>query len=407
MPRKPRIAVVSPFLDKRHGTERCVAEQIERIAGDYEIHLYSSAVEDLDLSRIKWHRVPRLPVPHLISYVWFFAANHFMRWWDRAFKGRHYDLVFSPGINCLDADIVAVHIVFAEYYRLAQSDLALRRNPIRTWPWLIHRKLSYRLFVALEQRVYARKSLSLTVISSKMEADLERCFNRRERLSRVYHGVDLEHLHPARRQSLRDDARQKVHLPANAFALLLIGNDWSKKGVPCLIEAVCRLANSNLWILLRGQDGSSSCRELLRKRGLDKRTIMLPSIPEIEFHYAAADAYVGPSLEDSFAIPPLEAMACGLPVIVSRQAGAAELVTHGVDGLILEDPRDSRELAALIRQLSENAKLCQCLGSRAADTAQRFTWQSNADQMKAVFDECLREKRLKSSQGEPKAAFQV
>ena len=49
----------------------------------------------------------------------------------------------------------------------------------------------------------------------------------------------------------------------------------------------------------------------------------------------AADAYVGPSLEDAFALPPAEAMACGLPVIVSNQAGACEIITDGVDGIVL------------------------------------------------------------------------
>src|ERR1700685_618777 len=140
---KPRIAVVSPFLDKRHGTERCVAAQIERLADSYEIHLYSSMVTDVDLSKIIWHRIPRFPGPHLASYVWFFAANHVRRWWDLQFRKLEFDLVFSPGLHFLDADIIAVHIVFAEFYRLARQELALWHNPVRMWPWLIHRKLSY------------------------------------------------------------------------------------------------------------------------------------------------------------------------------------------------------------------------------------------------------------------------
>src|SRR5574337_694125 len=46
---KPRIAVVSPFLDRRHGTERCIVEQVERLASDYgyEVHLYCQCVEDV------------------------------------------------------------------------------------------------------------------------------------------------------------------------------------------------------------------------------------------------------------------------------------------------------------------------------------------------------------------------
>jgi UDP-glucose:(heptosyl)LPS alpha-1,3-glucosyltransferase len=118
-------------------------------------------------------------------------------------------------------------------------------------------------------------------------------------------------------------------------------------------------------------------------------------IREVESYYAAADLYAGPSLEDSFAIPPLEAMACGLPVIVSRQAGVSELLTHGVDGFILEDATDARQLAEFILTIYENPDLRQFLSVNAAATARYYTWQRNAEEMKSFFNECLREKRRK------------
>ena len=56
-----RIAVVSPFIDKRHGTERPMVECLSRLAADYEFHIYSNRVEDVDLDRIVWHRIPLSP----------------------------------------------------------------------------------------------------------------------------------------------------------------------------------------------------------------------------------------------------------------------------------------------------------------------------------------------------------
>jgi UDP-glucose:(heptosyl)LPS alpha-1,3-glucosyltransferase len=192
---------------------------------------------------------------------------------------------------------------------------------------------------------------------------------------------------------LRQEVRQELRIPETALAILLVGNDWQKKGLPCLIEAVARLRNQDLRILVRGTDQPSLCRDLIKQHGLESRVIILPLVPDIERHYAAADMYVGPSLEDSFAIPPLEAMACGLPAIVSRQAGASEIVTHGVDGFVLEDPRDSEQLAHLIRRISVDAELRAVIGVHAAETARHYTWQRNAQEMKWIFDQCLREKR--------------
>lgn len=384
IPAKTRIAVVSPFLDKRHGTERCVAEQIERLANDYEIHLYSNAVQDVDLAKITWHHVPRLPGPHILGYCWWLLANLGCRWWDQRVRKIHYDIVFSPGINCFDADVIAVHIVFAEFYRRARQQLALGRNPLRGWPWLIHRKLWYRLAIALEKKIYTRNEIPLAVISHKMEQDLSRCFQRTENIALIYHAVDVTHLNPRRRQVLRAEARRKLQLAEGAFGILIVGNDWKKKGLPCLLQAVASLRNPNLWVLVRGQDGSSSCRELFRKLGLENRVKILPAVPEIEVHYAAADLYVGPSLEDSYALPPLEAMACGVPSIVSSQMGVSEIITDGVDGFILADPQDSGRLAELIDLLCRNDALRQKMGEAAAATARRYTWDHNAEQLRSV-----------------------
>src|SRR6266478_2277053 len=122
---RPRLAVVSPFLDKRHGTERIVLEWLSQLAGAFELHVYSQHVEDLDLPKITWHRIPKLPGPHLFNFIWWVAANHLWRAWDRRFRGLRHDLTYSPGINCLDADAISVHIVFAEYVRRIRSGLSL------------------------------------------------------------------------------------------------------------------------------------------------------------------------------------------------------------------------------------------------------------------------------------------
>jgi glycosyltransferase involved in cell wall biosynthesis len=95
--------------------------------------------------------------------------------------------------------------------------------------------------------------------------------------------------------------------------------------------------------------------------------------------YAAADAYVGPSLEDAFNLPIAEAMACGLPVIASSQAGASEFIRDGQTGFILEEPRDQAKLAQLIRNLYGSQNIRDSLGQAAARYIDAHcTWDSNA-----------------------------
>jgi UDP-glucose:(heptosyl)LPS alpha-1,3-glucosyltransferase len=67
---------------------------------------------------------------------------------------------------------------------------------------------------------------------------------------------------------------------------------------------------------------------------LDGRVRFLAPSADVLSFYAAADAYVAPSLEDAFGLPILEAMACGLPVIASVQAGASENALDGTTGYL-------------------------------------------------------------------------
>lgn len=388
MPGKPRLVFLSPFLDKKHGTERREVELLNRIAGDYEIHVFSTRVEDVDLARVIWHRVSQIPGPHLLKFVWWIAANHLARRRARR-RGMKFDLVLSPGINCLDADVITVHIVFAEFLRRAQAHLALQRSSIRHWPRLIHRRLHYHLVVALERRLYTRDNLKLAVISRKTAGDLEQHFGRVRDVTLIYYGVDLAQFHPGVRSELRAGARRTLNLSAGDFVLLLVGNDWLKKGLPCLLDALDRLAIPQVRLLVVGRDDTLPFRPWLNRPALAGRVQFLPPRPDVEFYYAAADAYVGPSLEDAFALPPLEAMACGVPAIVSRQAGVSEIVTPGEDGLILENPADPDELAGLIRRLVEDSVFCAELAGKGHLTASRYTWDRNAEQMRTVINSAL------------------
>jgi UDP-glucose:(heptosyl)LPS alpha-1,3-glucosyltransferase len=387
---RPRIAIVSPFIDKLHGTERNVAECIERLAGEYEIHVYSNRVEDVDLSRITWRRIPALPGPHLFAFLWWIAANHLWRWSDRWLRGLAPDVVYSPGINCLDADAITVHVVFARLLENVRGELRFSRNPARAWPRVIHRRLYYRLVQFLERRVYRHPNQFLGAVSQKVAKDVAYYYGRTEKIRVVYTGIDHSWFNPVRRAALRPEARAKLGLAESNFALLLIGNGWKNKGLPSLLEAAGILQDPQLVLLVAGEDDTSPYQAPIQHHHLTGRVQFLPPRRDVEFFYAAADAYAGPSLEDSFGQPPAEAMACGLPVIVSRNAGCAEIISHGEDGLVLEDPRDVQTLAAWIRRLMDDAEFRRGLAENAARTAQKLTWEVNAAEMKELFEQARR-----------------
>ena len=400
--RKPRLAVVSPFVDKRHGTERRVAEWIAQLASTYEIHIYSQDVQDLDLTKVTWHRIPKLPGPHLLNYLWWFAANRLWRAWDSRFRNLRPDLVYSPGINCLDADVMSVHIVFAQYVQGIQAGLKLSRNSILAWPRVIHRRLYYRVLKSLERRLYSPPGVPLVLIARHTAAALEKFYNRRDNLPVVYVGLDQEIFNPARRAALREDARDELGIEPDRFALLLIGNDARNKGLPVILQALRALRELPVDLLVVSREDSAPYLMAARDAGLEGRVGFFPQRNDVEFYYAAADAYVGPSLEDTFAQPPAEAMACGMPVIVSANNGTSEIITDGADGLILLDPTAADSLASMIRMLCEHPEFSARLGSKAAETARAYTWERNGRELTAIFENIRRQKASPAAATLPK-----
>ena len=389
---KPRLAVVSPFLSRSYGTERIVVEWIEQLADRFDIHIYSQHVEDVDLSRMSWHRIPKLAGPHLFNFLWWLGANHLWRKWDRYVRGLDCDLVFTPGTNCLDADVISVHIVFAEFLQRVRDELPFSKNPLRLWPQLLHRHLYYRLVIYLERHMYARQRNFLVLYARKTARDLERIYSRRENSHVLYIGLDHQTFNPARRAALRENARRELGLSDGRFAVLMVGNDWHKKGIRVLLDAAVQLGASPVDLLLAGREDPAPFRAMAAERGLQDRVHFLPARKDVEFYYAAADAYAGPSLEDTFALPPAEAMACGLPTIVSSENGTCEIITHGENGLILDDPKDAAGLAAMIRRLCEDKIFRDGLGERAAQTARQYTWERNGDELAAIFQDILERK---------------
>ncbi|HEV2289466.1 MAG TPA: glycosyltransferase family 4 protein [Candidatus Acidoferrales bacterium] len=392
MKQKYRLAVISPFLDKRHGTERSVVEWLNGIPEHFEVHVYSQGVEDLDLSRIQWHRIPKLPGPHLLGYVWWFAANHLWRAWDRAVRGLRYDLTYSPGVNCLNADVISVHIMFAELLRKNTASMRLRDHPLSDWPRLLHRKIYYHLIAKLERHLYRKPDVALLVIAQRISDGLQEFYGRADPSPVVYFGLDHGVFNPVRRLELRTAAREELHVKANEFALLLIGNDWLNKGLSTLLDAMDRLKELPLHLLVVGTDDRTPYIKAIQEKSLMKRVDLGPPRKDVEFYYAAADVYTGPSKEDALPLPPAEAMACGLPVIVTAKCGVSEIITNGQDGLIMQDAVNAEDLAAKIRSLYEDTSLRQGLGEKAAETARRFTWERSAREFDEVLCEVLRKK---------------
>jgi len=408
----PRIAVVSPFLDKRHGTERAASEQVERLARDYdyEVHLYCQRLEDVagveeyrgrrgaaseperSPGRIWWHRVSQAPGPHVGKFLCWMRANRRQRVSDGKEYGLKYDLVYSPGINCRDADAILIHVVFAELLGRIEKELELEKSLAGSWLRVVHRRMYYRLVQRLEKKIYPDARVTLGAVSRQTAQELQRRFGRGD-VRVIPNGVDTQLFNPQERQRRRAESRSQLRLQERDFVLLLVGNGWKNKGLDCLLGAAARCPDLPLVVLVVGSDDRRPYQPMIEHLQQGERVKFLEPSADVMLYYAAADVYAGPSLYDTFGLPVVEAMACGLPVVTSATTGAAERITDGEDGFVLRDARSQEELAGVIRRLFARGELRSQVGERAARKARQFGWEQNAQQTHELLQEALRRKR--------------
>ena len=381
--------MVSPFVDRQHGTERALAELIERLARDYpcEVHLFAERVEGVAIEKydgaragttgaIYWHGIPRIPGPHIFQFLAWFQLN---RIWRTIFCWRHrvkFDGVLSPGINCADANVVIVHALFHRLEELAKEReraSAEQTGLLRR----IHRRAYYALLTGLERRIYSNRKIVLAGVSERTARLLGQYFQRADAVA-ILNGVDAAQFSVTERLARRAKARGGFGFKEDDFVLLLIGNDWTVKGLPAILEAMAVCGEVPLRLLVVGNDARGAHQMHARRLGIKERCTWAEAGPEAMAFYATADVYVSPTMEDAFALPPLEAMACGLPVITSVNNGGSQIIADGENGFVLQDAADIAALGKIFARLFKDAEYREAVGRAAAKTTMELTWDRNA-----------------------------
>ena len=128
---------------------------------------------------------------------------------------------------------------------------------------------------------------------------------------------------------------------------------------------------------------------LARRLGCEARLRFIGRHPRVEELYAAADVLCLPTFYDPCALVVVEGMAGGLPVITSRYNGASEMMRHGLDGFVLQEPSDITEMSGVLEQLFDPS-VRQKIGDSAIATARKVCLQNPANDIVTAVEELAR-----------------
>jgi len=371
-----RLMVVTPSVNRRGGTEKCLSWLIEDLARHAEVTVFSGDIDQTDVSRCRVSRLPMLRHPRLARYLTFLGANTVALALQRIWRKPQFDLVLATGGDCLASDVVYAHFCCAAWLAL------LREGTVELPGRRLHqrfRNLHYRAFLwvasQIERYIYSRPRIrAIIAVSEAVKAELVRYYSvDPARITVIPNAADESvRLSPELRLRYRRETRAEFMVPEDAAVLLFVAaGDWKRKGLLHVLHALAILADPAIHLLVVGRDDIGFYQGQAARLRLHGPVHFCGFRNDIERYYAAADAFVYPSHYEAFSLVTLEAAAAGLPLIVTNINGTAELLRDGENGfLVTADPAD---IAAKVRVILENPSRLKRMSAAARAASRRFT----------------------------------
>ncbi|OGW60011.1 MAG: hypothetical protein A2V83_07860 [Nitrospirae bacterium RBG_16_64_22] len=336
-----RIAFVRRAYTPFGGAERFLDQVASRFAergGD--VHLVCETWRGEDRAGLTVHAVGSVPLGRTLSSVLFVR------------RVREALLTIQPDVTVsfdriLDADIYRAgdgcHRAWLDRRGL-RGRLDARFSPFHRW--ILH----------LERRLYAGGGARLIAANSTLVSkEISRYYGTPSgRIVVLPNGVDLDRFHPELRLRWRSGVRRDWGIGDDVPVFLFLGSGFERKGLTPLIEALGRSAGregtGRFLLAVAGKGDPGPYRRAAKRLGIDGDIKWLGPVKDPERLLGAADVFVLPTLYDPFSNACLEAMAAGVPVVTTRDNGAAEVVEEAGAGWVIDSAGDveglSRSIAA-------------------------------------------------------------
>lgn len=363
--RRVKVAVLNRvFSATGGGAERYSIALVEQLAARHDIHVFAQEINHV-WPGVTYHSVSCwFKKPRWLNQLWYAYAT-----WRVTRQG--FDIVHSHE-NVWHGQVQTIHVKTVKRSLLegrAGYQKALRWLKIVLSPRLI-------TYMALERRrLSARKDSAIVAVSQNLQDEIQVQYPQAaSHVSVITPGVTLPE-----QATGQEQARSQLGVPIKGALALFVANDYTRKGLPTLLEAMQGMADVQLLVV--GHPGQiARYSDVVARLNLQGRVHFLGSLQDMSAAYSAADVLVHPTLEDSFAMVVMEAMAHGVPVVVSSGAycGISSLLTNEVDALILEQPQNVDVVRSAILRVLNDAVLAKKLSQAGKVFAHQHSWQHAA-----------------------------
>jgi len=369
---KVKIAIIRKKYTYHGGAEGFSSRFIDLLAAEgHEIHIFAIQwqAEKVD-KNVHFHSVPAITLVSFLRDLTFAISSYVLLRKQR----RYFDIIQSHD-KTLYQDIYRAgdgcHIEWLQQ-RWKRTGLTGKISIIcNPYHWLILwlerailRGNRFRVIIAISDMVKRNIIRHYGVAPGKIEV--------------LYNGADLVRFNPENRGKYRMDIRERYGLTEKDFVLLFVGSGFERKGVKYLLQAV-ESVTEPVTVMIVGKGTAPFGSPLVRgepKGGAfqrRKKIIFCGPQKDIERYYAAADIFVFPTMYEPFGNVHLEALASGLPVITTKNSGAAEIIADGEQGFVIDRPEDIAALSEKVNYFLQHTDRLESMGRNARKLAEEFS----------------------------------
>lgn len=304
-------------------------------------------------------------------------------------------LIQSTGTAAVKADVIQV-----QYIHTSWSHILKQHSIQETESFL--KNIYYAFFGFFnqlsEEFIYTPDKKYIAISHSIKKELMEEFQIPPAQIQTIYHGVNTDYFFPYKQDikssEIRRDIRAQLRLKDNDVALLHVGALNQRKGLFSSIKTLGHLKKhgvDNIHLIAVGAGDKKALQRAAAVAGVEKNLKIISHSKSVRDYYWASDIFFFPSIYEPFGLVILEAMACGLPSVISGTAGASELVSDREDAVIISNIFDHETMAQEILSLAKNPARREAMGSKAAQKARAHTWNIVAQNYITFYDDVFSE----------------
>ena len=377
-----KIAVVIPKYGLVGGAEQFASELTEKLSSESQdaFHVLANRWQS-NSPAARFHKIPIISFPKFlttISFAWFV---------QRKLQCNHFSLVHSHE-RIFAADLYTLHGVPHRYWihEVRRKKMMSPYDLATAW---VENKLVYeggcRKFIAVSD-------LTRDIFLREYPIDPDR-------VDVIHPGVNLTDYQRKNKDDVRHSVRISLSVGPDDPVIVFASMNFEIKGLDDILLSLAQFKkqNSKFKLVVAGKGNIRKYEKIIREAGLSGNVVFTGTLAKDKLIdlYLAGDLYIMLSKFDTFGMVVLEAMAAGIPVMISSHVGAKDLVQEGKNGFVVDNPSDYDYITSRLEiLLNENYR--RSMSASALQTASQNTWDSVAAKYQIIYNDILAAKNRKT-----------